>query len=145
MLCSLTRIGELFNPMQNPNEPITILLVEDEPITRDLVTVVLERHTEYKLIVAEDGEQALSAFEEYQPRVVLLDILLPVMNGLEVLKRLKDGGHLARTSVIMTSALGYEEIIQKAMTIGASDFIVKPFDVALLLSRIRKSIATMEM
>jgi DNA-binding response OmpR family regulator len=119
-------------------KPITILLVEDDSATRDLITIVIERKTEYSLIIAENGEEALEIFHEHRPDVMLLDILLPYLNGLELLRQLKESDQLKDTIVIMISALGYHEVIQKAITSGAKDFVVKPFDVEFLLSRIHK-------
>jgi len=116
---------------------LKILLVEADPALRDLVTLVLSHDLHCQVITAGDGEEALELFAKHQPEIILLDILLPRLNGLDILRYLDEHGGLEHSSAIVISALGYQEIIQKAIHSGADDFLVKPLDVELLLQRVR--------
>ena len=113
------------------------MLVEDDPVLRDLIRLVLNQQPGFKLITANDGVEALEMFPIDKPDVILLDILLPRMNGLELLRRLKEQDMLGETVVLVISALGYQEIIQQVVDSGARDFIVKPFDIRVLVQRLR--------
>ncbi|MCB9134627.1 MAG: response regulator [Anaerolineales bacterium] len=115
----------------------TILVVEDEPDVRNLVVMTLKQ-AEYHVITASDGVEALKRCEEHTPQLILLDISMPRVNGLDLLYLLKDMELLSRTQVVMLTALGYQEVVQKAMGYGVKDFIVKPFDVLDLLQRVER-------
>ncbi len=120
--------------MDNDN---TLLLVEDEPALRDLIALILEHQVGCRVVTAGDGMEALESFETLRPRAVVLDILLPYMNGLDLLRRLKEQGNLEQTGVIVISALGYPEVVRQAAEAGASDFLVKPFDPVVLAERVK--------
>lgn len=115
---------------------IPLLIVEDDPALRDLILLALSRYPRYRAIAARDGVEALALFEQHHPQAVILDILLPHMNGLDVLRRLQEQNRLDNVVVIVISALGYSEVIQQAVAAGARDFLVKPFDVEFLLRRL---------
>ncbi len=117
----------------------TILIVEDDPPLRDLIYLVTKRVLGYSALTASNGLEALEHFHAAHPQVMVLDILLPQMNGLDVLKQLNAGGDLQNTTVIVISGLGYLEIVQQAISAGARDFIVKPFDVEVLVDRIQQA------
>jgi DNA-binding response OmpR family regulator len=113
-----------------------LLLVEDDPVLRDLISLALQRASGYQVTAVEDGEQARELFSQLRPQVLLLDILLPRMNGLQLLAHLKEDDLLGDTTVVVISALGYQEVIEQAIAAGARDFLVKPFDVETLLERL---------
>lgn len=123
------------------NTEKTLLLVEDEPALRDLIALILEHQVGCRVVTAGDGEEALKTFESVRPQAVVLDILLPYINGLDLLRRLNDQGDLEQTGVIVISALGYPEIVRQAVTAGARDFLVKPFDPELLAERVKSLFA----
>lgn len=102
-----------------------ILIVDDAMFMRKVIRRTLEANGYTDIYEAGDGEQALEIFKEEHPQLVLLDITMPGMSGLEVLEKIMviDG----QTKVIMCSAMGQEMMIQKAIFNGALDFIVKPF------------------
>ena len=110
----------------------TVLVVDDEPMLRNLLSRLL--HMEgYEVLEAEDGQVALEIVNGQQPDLVLLDVMLPVRNGLDVL------GDLRRTSdvpVILVSALGEEADRVLGLKMGADDYVVKPFSAAELSARI---------
>ncbi len=124
----------------------TILIIEDDPITRDLVKMILKRmnagETEkFGIIAAYDGVEGLEVLRQNPQRLILLDILLPNMNGLDFLKQAKSEGLLEATPVIVISALGYREIVQQALGAGATDFVVKPFSSDRLVERVKRALA----
>jgi DNA-binding response OmpR family regulator len=96
----------------------------------------MEIHKEYDLIVAMDGESALEAAEEEPPALILLEIMPPDINGFEVCRRLKRMPETATVPVIFLSALSEDEEKQKALDLGAVDFIIKPFDPAEIQSKV---------
>jgi len=116
---------------------IPILVVEDDAPLRDLILLALSRHPHYQALAAGDGVEALALFERHHPQALILDILLPSMNGLDLLRRLKEQNRLDGVAVVVISALGYGEVIQQAVAAGACDFLVKPFDVEFLLQRLQ--------
>jgi DNA-binding response OmpR family regulator len=101
-----------------------ILIVEDDPFLSSITVNHLEEkgHT---VTVATDGEQALAQLEKDVPDLVLLDIVMPGLNGFEVLKRIKTDERLKRVSVVMFSNLGQEHEIEEATSLGADAFLVK--------------------
>jgi DNA-binding response OmpR family regulator len=102
----------------------TILLTEDDPILADLYTERL-KHEGFTVIHANNGEDALKYVSEYNPALIILDIMMPKMNGLDVLKHLKEGGDTKDIPVIIVTALVQEiEKISKMMN-PADAYIVK--------------------
>src|SRR5437762_2931329 len=100
-----------------------ILVVDDDPTVRDVVRRYLER-AGHRVLLAADGEQALRAAERSEPDLVVLDLMLPSMDGLEVCRRLR-----ARSAVpvVMLTALGEEEDRVLGLQLGADDYVTKPF------------------
>jgi DNA-binding NtrC family response regulator len=107
-------------------EKITLLVVDDNPKVPWMLREGLDRD-EYEILAAPDGKKGIQMMIEEQPRVIILDIKLPGMNGMEVLERIRSINR--RVEVIMLSGYGETKQIVKAMKLGASDFISKPFDV----------------
>jgi DNA-binding response OmpR family regulator len=124
------------------NKIPTILLVEDDPALRDLVSLVLSRKikTNFQLITASNGEDALISLKRDRPDIMILDILLPLMNGLQVIQQMKNEKIFERTKIIIITALGFKEVVQKVLNEGVSDFLVKPLDLNALCSRIQRFI-----
>lgn len=102
-----------------------IMIVDDAMFMRSIIRKNLQETGYTDFCEAPDGETALKLYEEQKPDVVLLDITMPGISGLEVLEEIIKGDPDAK--VIMCSAIGQEIMIQKAITMGARDFIVKPF------------------
>lgn len=117
----------------------TILLVEDDPALRDLITLVLNRKlsSKFQLITAFNGEDALISLKNDHPDIMVLDILLPLMNGLQVIQQMKNEKIFEHTKIIVITALGFKEVVQKVLNEGVSDFLVKPLDLNVLCSRIQ--------
>jgi DNA-binding response OmpR family regulator len=103
----------------------TILLVEDEMFLRELYTIMLQKGG-YNVIVAEDGEKGLAiGLENPYAKVMLLDVMLPKMHGVEVLKKLKEHDKTKKMPVIMLSNLSEESVVEEALQIGAEAYLVK--------------------
>jgi two-component system phosphate regulon response regulator PhoB/two-component system alkaline phosphatase synthesis response regulator PhoP len=101
-----------------------ILIVEDDEFLRSLTAKRLEKEG-YTVVVAVDGESAVSVARENMPNLILLDLLLPGINGFDVLEKLKTDETLKNIPVIVFSNLGQKEDIDKANSLGADDFLIK--------------------
>jgi DNA-binding response OmpR family regulator len=115
-----------------PDSP-TILLVDDEDAVQKLLTYPLEREG-YRVVSALDGQQALERFDAEQPDLVVLDIMLPKVDGLEVCKRLR-----ARSTVPIIMLTARDDELDKVvgLELGADDYITKPFSIREFRSRVR--------
>lgn len=102
----------------------TILIVEDDEFLRSLAAKRLEKDG-YVISVAVDGESALNAATESRPALILLDLLLPGLDGFEVLKRLRENEATKAVPVFVFSNLGRREDVEKAQALGADDFLIK--------------------
>lgn len=110
-----------------------ILLVEDEPSVAEVVSLYLGR-AGYKVTVAGDGAAAVDALARMEPELVVLDLMLPVIDGLEITRRIRMGGD---TPIIMLTARGSEADRIAGLELGADDYVVKPFSPQELVSRVR--------
>ncbi len=101
-----------------------ILIVEDDKFLRGLIVQKLDREG-YTVIEAIDGEDGIKKVEEEKPNLVLLDLIMPGVDGFQVLKKIKSDPKLQSIPVIILSNLGQEEDIQKGLAAGACDFLIK--------------------
>ena len=111
-----------------------ILLVEDDPKTRSTVALYLQREG-YDVATAEDGVAALEAAREREPHLVVLDLMLPRMDGLGVCRALRESGN--SPAIIMVTARSTEEDKLTGLDLGADDYVTKPFSPRELMARIR--------
>ena len=114
----------------------TILIVDDEPANVDMLNQELEEEG-YNLLTAYDGEDALIKVQEHQPDLVLLDVMMPKVDGFTVCRILKGSGKTILIPVILLTALSAHEDRVRGIEAGADDFISKPFDRDELLAKIR--------
>jgi len=117
-----------------------ILLVEDEKNIVLGVTICL-RSAGLEVAVAEDGAEALRKLETDKPDLVLLDLVMPKLNGLDALQTMKENEVTRDIPVIVLSARAQEEDIQRAMELGAADYMAKPFRPEELLAVIKQVLA----
>jgi len=113
----------------------SILVVDDEPTIADVVSRYLER-AGYTARVASDGPGALRCAGQERPDLVVLDLMLPGMDGLEVMRRLREFGEGPRVSVILLTAKGEHSDRIVGLRLGADDYVVKPFSPAELVARV---------
>lgn len=111
------------------DKPETILLVDDEQDIRDVLRMALD-DAGYRIIMAENGEAAMKRYQAEQPAIVITDIKMPVMDGIELLKRIKR--HNEETEVIMITGHGDMDLAIKSLKYAAADFITKPINVDAL-------------
>jgi two-component system chemotaxis response regulator CheY len=102
-----------------------ILLVDDAAFMRKVIKDTLSKNGYTELYEAVDGADAVAKFEEIKPDLVIMDITMPNMDGLEALKAIREKD--SNASVVMCSAMGQETMVMDAVRSGAKDFIVKPF------------------
>ncbi len=114
-----------------------ILVVEDEPEIRILVKTILEK-AGYSVVEAEDGEAALRLVNEEEPDLVLLDVMIPGIEGWEVCRRIRENEATRRLPIIMVTVRTTDEDIQRSVECGANAHINKPFDQRELLDTIKK-------
>ena len=113
-----------------------VLIVEDEPDIRALVVHHLKREG-YQVSAASSGEEALRQVQAAPPDLVLLDLMMPAMDGLEVCRRLRQDPATAMLPIVMLTAKGDEVDRVLGLEIGADDYVVKPFSPKELLARVR--------
>jgi DNA-binding response OmpR family regulator len=113
-----------------------ILVVEDEPDYIDLLEHVLKK-AGYAVIKAPNGEEGLKAYKTLKPDLVLLDLNLPDMDGLEVCRKIRAEGPRPKTPILLCSVRSAVAPVAEGLAAGANDYVLKPFDVSDLLSRIK--------
>jgi two-component system cell cycle response regulator DivK len=121
------------------SEPVRVLVVEDHPLNRELAEAILER-AGYDVTVAEDGETALDRVAARQPDVILLDVELPGISGLEVARRLKGDPATAPIPLVALTAyamVGDEERVRAA---GCDDYVTKPIERPKLLGAVARAL-----
>jgi adenylate cyclase len=118
----------------------SVLVVDDDEMNRLTLAGLLET-AGYQTRIAEDGYQALEALEDHNFDAILLDILMPGIDGLEVLRQVKGDSRMWRTPVIVISAVDETSSIVRCLELGAEDFVSKPFDPVVLRARINAVLA----
>ena len=124
------------NTMTTGNKPL--ILVVDDISTNNILIKAILRGFEYEVISAQSGTEALEIAERNHPDLILLDIMMPVMDGYEVLARLRANEKTKDIKVVMLSALADSEDIQNAMNLGADGYLTKPVVSAALLETLDK-------
>ncbi len=117
-----------------------VLVVDDEPDARELLSEFLTAKG-YAVLTASNGEDALRKLKEERPHLILLDIRMPKMDGLETLRRVREIDH--EVGVIMVTAVNEEETGRQALKMGAFDYITKPMDFQYLERSLWYKITTM--
>jgi two-component system phosphate regulon response regulator PhoB len=116
-----------------------ILVVDDEQDLLELVTYNLAREG-YKTVCATSGERAITLAKSKPPDLVVLDLMLPGLDGLEVCRRLKNGPTTQDIPVVMLTAKGEESDVVAGLELGADDYVTKPFSPKVLVARIRAAL-----
>ncbi|HVN79006.1 MAG TPA: response regulator, partial [Terriglobia bacterium] len=121
-------------------QPPTLLIVEDDEKVREVFSMRL-KVAGYNVMMAEDGKQALAMIEDNHLDLILLDIEMPGMSGLEVLKHVRQQYSATALPIIMVSGSHSSDAIVKALNLGACDFVPKPIDFPVALARIRTQVS----
>ncbi len=117
-----------------------LLVVDDDEMNRDMLSRRLRRRG-YQVEVAADGHEALRMIETTEYDLVLLDIMMPGIDGLEVLERIRRGHEMARLPVIMATAKDQSDDVVRALRLGANDYVTKPLDFQVVLARVRTQLS----
>ena len=120
-----------------------ILVVDDELTVRRLCAACIKHGlgSDYEVVEAADGEGAMAAAKRDRPDVILLDILMPEMDGFEVCRRLKGSPETRSIPVVFLTALGAEKDVEKGLALGGDGYIVKPFNAVTLAAQISEILA----
>lgn len=118
---------------------IHVLVVEDDEDLSDMLSYKLDSEG-YDVTVYSDGTEAWEYLKgtEDSPDLVLLDVMIPGLNGFAVLKRIRDEPELEETPVVLLTGRGKEEDVVKGLELGADDYVTKPFSPSALVARVRR-------
>lgn len=114
-----------------------ILIAEDEPLILQTLELKLKKEG-YEVIACVDGLDALQKIDSEQPDLIITDIMMPYMSGLEVVRKVKNDLSSKNIPVIVLSTMGQESIVEEAFELGADDYLKKPFSLSELSIRIKK-------
>ena len=117
----------------------TILVVDDDDFQHKLIGKLLEKK-DYHLIFASNGSVALNLMRKAQPDLILMDVIMPDMDGLETIRNLKVEPQFAKIPVIMITGKSDGRVVSDSMKVGAADFVVKPFDKATLIAKVNHAL-----
>jgi class 3 adenylate cyclase len=121
------------------HDPPRILVVDDNETNRDILVTRLEAHG-YQTLQAADGEEALRGVAQHSPDLVLLDVMMPNLDGVEACRRLKSDRAVAFTPVILVTAKAATQDIVAGLDAGADEYLTKPVDQAALVARVRSAL-----
>lgn len=114
-----------------------VLIVESEAMQRDLMQLALQRGG-YEVVATNQSTKVRDLVIRHRPDLMILDMFMPKLNGLDLLKLLRSEGLIAGMAIIGISSLAFREIVHQAAVLGVSDFIIKPFDMEMLLERVNQ-------
>jgi DNA-binding response OmpR family regulator len=118
------------------HETAVVLVVDDQRDILGLIKLRLEQ-AGYEVITATDGEQALEMVQTRQPNLVVLDVMLPIIDGREVTRRIRTDARTAGIPVLLVSASVHEHEVQEGLDAGADDYLPKPFTAEVLRDRVQ--------
>jgi DNA-binding response OmpR family regulator len=127
--------------MRRRDEMNKIMIVEDDSTTIKLLKYLLQKNN-YEIAVCENGKIAVDSVVEENPDLILMDIMMPEMDGLEATKKIREIPQFTDTPIIMLSALGQEMEVTKGLKSGADGYVVKPFDTQSLLRHIKEKLSS---
>ena len=115
---------------------LRVLIVDDAIFMRKMISDILVENGVEIVGEAETGAKAIERYKELRPDLVTMDIIMPEMNGIDAVRKIIE--HDAQAKIVMCSALGQQALVQDAITAGAKDFLIKPFNAARVVEVIAK-------
>ncbi len=116
----------------------SVLVIDDDEVTRKLIQRLLEREFKAQVTAFGNGLEGLEYAREHQPTLIILDLMLPGMNGFDILKELRKDRLLKESKVILVSAKSRSEDIERGFDLSADEYVTKPFQPKEFLARVRK-------
>ncbi|MBU1405007.1 MAG: response regulator [Proteobacteria bacterium] len=113
-------------------EKLKILIAEDEEVTRQLFQIAFRDGEQFEIRLAADGEEALAVFKSWQPDILLMDIMMPLMNGFTALKTIRQTLKDTATTVIMVSSVADKQEVLACLKLGIQGYVLKPFQAKAL-------------
>ena len=126
------------------HNPPRILIVDDNETNRDILRTRLGQHG-YELLEAADGEEAIAATREHHPDLILLDVMMPKIDGIEVCKRIKADADLPFIAIILVTAKADTKDVVAGLEAGADEYLTKPLDQAALVARVKSMLRVKEL
>lgn len=120
-----------------------VLVVDDDEFQQKAIANILKEQ-DFRLLFANTGIQSLSVLRELRPDVILMDMMMPGINGAETTRRIKASGRFAHIPVVMMTGASREAVISEGIKAGAFDFVVKPFDRTTLIDRVKRALHSLE-
>lgn len=115
---------------------IKLLVIDDDPFIRTLVNKTFS-NLGFEVLAAPDGFEGIDAIKTQKPALILLDIMMPILDGLEVLKRIKESPEVSRIPIIMFTSVAESKMVIESSKLGADDYIIKPFQSSVLITKVR--------
>jgi len=131
----MTRLSDPIRPSSTPSGKKKILVIDDEKDLVDLITYNLQRNG-FDVVCAFNGNEAVEVAQREKPDLIVLDLMLPGIDGTEVARRLKADPRTNGLPIIMLTAKGEETDVVVGLTLGADDYVTKPFSMKILLARL---------
>ncbi|MFW6134070.1 MAG: response regulator transcription factor [Elusimicrobiota bacterium] len=116
-----------------------ILVVDDEKNILSMLKIIFETE-DFDVLTSENGKEALEIVEKEGPELVLLDLMMPVMDGFEVLTEMKNNQLINKIPVIIFSALKQDDIVEKALEMGADDYVAKDSGPQVLIEKVKETL-----
>jgi adenylate cyclase len=126
------------------HKPPRILIVDDNEVNRDILVTRLEIHG-YELLQAADGVEALEAAKQHLPDLILLDVMMPKMDGIEVTKRIKADASLPFMPIILVTAKADSKDVVEGLEAGADEYLTKPVDQMSMVARVKSVLRIKEL
>lgn len=127
---------------RNTENPIRVLYVEDEKILQEVVSEYLEAVGGYEVVCADDGQQGVEKALSWKPDFILMDVRMPVMNGIEATRVLRQTPETSATLIYALTAYSDEQTLAACEEAGINGYFIKPPDFHLIVSTIRKKVAS---
>lgn len=118
-----------------------ILVVDDDFTSRRVMEKVIRKEWNCNVFQAEDGSEALKVMLKEMPELVILDLVMPFMNGIQVLQTMRKSPRLAKTNVLACTAVSDNKVVKEILKLGVSDYMMKPITQDVLLEKISKILA----